>query len=164
MLGNYIIDIWTGGLNSNFGIGIKFLLPCLKSFVDICLLFWREMLLLYIYTEQPRPGRIFSWTWAQLHKKRKLLCFGFFSPTLPNHSMDLIHKVLNIVLPPITLILLLLFFPYFLVSKFISRIKRSINSEKVAGKVVLITGASSGIGEVGIRSLHRSKCLSYFAD
>ncbi|KAI5562981.1 hypothetical protein BDE02_15G086600 [Populus trichocarpa] len=78
--------------------------------------------------------------------------------------MDLIHKVLNIVLPPITLILLLLFFPYFLVSKFISRIKRSINSEKVAGKVVLITGASSGIGEyLAYEYARRGACLALSA-
>ncbi|KAL9338137.1 hypothetical protein Peur_069906 [Populus x canadensis] len=78
--------------------------------------------------------------------------------------MDLIHKVLNIVLPPITLILLLLFFPYFLVSKFISRIKRSINSEKVAGKVVLITGASSGIGEyLEYEYARRGACLALSA-
>ncbi|XP_061953060.1 11-beta-hydroxysteroid dehydrogenase A-like [Populus nigra] len=78
--------------------------------------------------------------------------------------MDLIHKVLNIVLPPITLILLLLFFPYFLVSKFISSIKRSINSEKVAGKVVLITGASSGIGEyLAYEYARRGACLALSA-
>ncbi|KAL9375563.1 hypothetical protein Peur_032442 [Populus x canadensis] len=78
--------------------------------------------------------------------------------------MDLIHKVLNIVLPPITLILLLLFLPSFLVSKFISRIKRSINSEKVAGKVVLITGASSGIGEyLAYEYARRGACLALAA-
>ena len=71
---------------------------------------------------------------------------------------------MNIVLPPITLTLLLLFLPPFLVFKLISCIKRYITSEKVAGKVVLITGASSGIGEVGIHSVHRFKCLSYYAD
>ncbi|KAJ6869268.1 hypothetical protein NC651_034123 [Populus alba x Populus x berolinensis] len=80
------------------------------------------------------------------------------------HSMDLIHKVLNIVLPPITLILLLLFLPSFLVSKFISRIKRSINSEMVAGKVVLITGASSGIGEnLAYEYARRGACLALAA-
>lgn len=78
--------------------------------------------------------------------------------------MDLIHKVLNIVLPPITLILLLLFLPSFLVSKFISRIKRSINSEMVAGKVVLITGASSGIGEyLAYEYARRGACLALAA-
>ncbi|XP_011023956.1 PREDICTED: 11-beta-hydroxysteroid dehydrogenase-like 4A [Populus euphratica] len=78
--------------------------------------------------------------------------------------MDLIHKVLNIVLPPITLILLLLFLPSFLVSKFISRIKRSINSETVAGKVVLITGASSGIGEyLAYEYARRGACLALAA-
>ncbi|KAL3571300.1 hypothetical protein D5086_028549 [Populus alba] len=78
--------------------------------------------------------------------------------------MDLIHKVLNIVLPPITLILLLLLLPSFIVSKFISRIKRSINSEMVAGKVVLITGASSGIGEyLAYEYARRGACLALAA-
>ncbi|KAJ6676454.1 RETINOL DEHYDROGENASE-RELATED [Salix viminalis] len=78
--------------------------------------------------------------------------------------MDLIHKVLNIVLPPITLILLLLFLPPFLFFKLISRIKRSINSEVVAGKVVLITGASSGIGEyLAYEYARRGACLALAA-
>ncbi|KAL5543856.1 hypothetical protein UlMin_007640 [Ulmus minor] len=61
--------------------------------------------------------------------------------------MDLIHKLLNIFLPPLTFILLLFFFPPFLVYNFFSSIYRSIKAENVAGKVILITGASSGIGE-----------------
>ncbi|KAJ6970803.1 hypothetical protein NC653_035166 [Populus alba x Populus x berolinensis] len=93
-------------------------------------------------------------------------CVLVFSlrPELLKHSMDLIHKVLNIVLPPITLILLLLLLPSFIVSKFISRIKRSINSEMVAGKVVLITGASSGIGEyLAYEYARRGACLALAA-
>ncbi|KAL9335416.1 hypothetical protein Peur_072597 [Populus x canadensis] len=78
--------------------------------------------------------------------------------------MDLIHKVMNIVLPPITLTLLLLFLPSFLVFKFISCIKRYITSEKVAGKVVLITGASSGIGEyLAYEYARRGACLALAA-
>ncbi|KAG6754230.1 hypothetical protein POTOM_042250 [Populus tomentosa] len=78
--------------------------------------------------------------------------------------MDLIHKVMNIVLPPITLTLILLFLPSFLVFKFISCIKRYITSERVAGKVVLITGASSGIGEyLAYEYARRGACLALAA-
>ncbi|XP_010249449.1 PREDICTED: 11-beta-hydroxysteroid dehydrogenase 1B-like [Nelumbo nucifera] len=59
----------------------------------------------------------------------------------------LIHKFMNIVAPPTTLITLILFLPPFLVFKCFFYIFRAIFSENVAGKVVLITGASSGIGE-----------------
>uniref|UniRef100_A0A6N2NEU3 Uncharacterized protein n=1 Tax=Salix viminalis TaxID=40686 RepID=A0A6N2NEU3_SALVM len=49
-------------------------------------------------------------------------------------------------------------------TEFISRIKRSINSEKVAGKVVLITGASSGIGEfLAYEYARRGACLALSA-
>ncbi|KAM3696195.1 hypothetical protein ACB094_06G020900 [Castanea mollissima] len=61
--------------------------------------------------------------------------------------MDLLHKFLNIVLLPITLTVLLLFMLPFLFLKFLWSLKRSIYREYVAGKVILITGASSGIGE-----------------
>ncbi|KAJ6331955.1 hypothetical protein OIU76_010352 [Salix suchowensis] len=62
-------------------------------------------------------------------------------------ARDFIHEVLNIVFPLTTVISLLIIFPPYLVFKLLSYIKRSIFSEDVAGKVVLITGASSGIGE-----------------
>lgn len=63
--------------------------------------------------------------------------------------MDLIHKLFNIVIPPVTLILISFLLPPFLIYKlFRSVTKRCKCVENVAGKVVLITGASSGIGEV----------------
>ncbi|KAK0588498.1 hypothetical protein LWI29_001661 [Acer saccharum] len=61
--------------------------------------------------------------------------------------MDLIHKLMNILLPPITSIALLFVWPLYLVFKFLSFIKRHLFSENVAGKVVIVTGAASGIGE-----------------
>ncbi|OMO49593.1 Short-chain dehydrogenase/reductase SDR [Corchorus olitorius] len=61
--------------------------------------------------------------------------------------MDSIHKLINFLLPPITILLLLFFLPSYLIFKTLSYIIRAVRSENVAGKVVLITGASSGIGE-----------------
>ncbi|KAM3744017.1 hypothetical protein ACB098_06G019900 [Castanea mollissima] len=61
--------------------------------------------------------------------------------------MYLLHKFLNAVLLPLTLIMLFFFMPPFLILKFLWSLKRSIYRENVSDKVVLITGASSGIGE-----------------
>ncbi|KAF7834016.1 11-beta-hydroxysteroid dehydrogenase 1B-like [Senna tora] len=61
--------------------------------------------------------------------------------------MDSIHWIFNILVPPVGLLLLLCFLPPYIFFKLFSYIRRSIFSENVAGKVVLITGASSGIGE-----------------
>ncbi|OMO93869.1 Short-chain dehydrogenase/reductase SDR [Corchorus olitorius] len=57
------------------------------------------------------------------------------------------NKLLNIFLPPLTIISLIFILPPFLVFKLLWSIRRSVFKENVAGKVVLITGASSGIGE-----------------
>ncbi|KAE9467567.1 hypothetical protein C3L33_00503, partial [Rhododendron williamsianum] len=65
-----------------------------------------------------------------------------------NSSMDSIHKLLNIVLPLVSLFSLFFFLPPILPFKISSSILRSVFWENVVGKVVLITGASSGIGEV----------------
>ncbi|KAK4256919.1 hypothetical protein QN277_006580 [Acacia crassicarpa] len=62
--------------------------------------------------------------------------------------MDFIHDLLNITLIPSTFFALLLLVPPFYVFKFLSSLFKSCKThESVAGKVVLITGASSGIGE-----------------
>nr|DAD35859.1 TPA_asm: hypothetical protein HUJ06_006499 [Nelumbo nucifera] len=62
--------------------------------------------------------------------------------------MDLIHQLLNLVLPPISLIILCVSIPLLLIFRLVRCIIQSIFiSENLTGKVVLITGASSGIGE-----------------
>ncbi|OMO55085.1 Short-chain dehydrogenase/reductase SDR [Corchorus olitorius] len=62
-------------------------------------------------------------------------------------AVDLIHKFLNMAAPPFTFFSFLFFLPpYYLFKSFLS-ILSSIFSENVSGKVVIITGASSGIGE-----------------
>ncbi|EXB25268.1 Dehydrogenase/reductase SDR family protein 7-like protein [Morus notabilis] len=62
--------------------------------------------------------------------------------------MDLIHKFLNLVLPPAALIAILVFLPPFLIYKLFKHFTNLFKpTENLAGKVVLITGGSSGIGE-----------------
>ncbi|XP_042482360.1 11-beta-hydroxysteroid dehydrogenase A-like [Macadamia integrifolia] len=61
--------------------------------------------------------------------------------------MNLIQNLLNVVIPPITLVFIFLILPFLSVFKFIHFILRQLFPENMRGKVVLITGASSGIGE-----------------
>ncbi|XP_042509962.1 11-beta-hydroxysteroid dehydrogenase A-like [Macadamia integrifolia] len=61
--------------------------------------------------------------------------------------MGLIQNLLNLVIPPITIVFIFLILPFLFVFKFINFIFRNLFPEKMRGKVVLITGASSGIGE-----------------
>ncbi|KAH0653522.1 hypothetical protein KY290_031804 [Solanum tuberosum] len=61
--------------------------------------------------------------------------------------LNLIHKLLNTYLPHIATTALIHFMPLYLFLKFLYFIFRCIFIENVAGKVVVITGASSGIGE-----------------
>ncbi|KAJ4974072.1 hypothetical protein NE237_007246 [Protea cynaroides] len=61
--------------------------------------------------------------------------------------MKQIHKLLNLVLPAITALGICLMLPLLYVIKFTDFIFRSLSPENMKGKVVVITGASSGIGE-----------------
>ncbi|CAH8267754.1 unnamed protein product [Arabidopsis lyrata] len=61
--------------------------------------------------------------------------------------MDKLHNILNLLLPPLTISFLVFFYPFYLLIKLVSCLYKNIRFENVAGKVVLITGASSGIGE-----------------
>ncbi|XP_010253812.1 PREDICTED: 11-beta-hydroxysteroid dehydrogenase 1B-like [Nelumbo nucifera] len=61
--------------------------------------------------------------------------------------MEFLHKlIMNLVVPPVGLIILCLTLPLLLIYRFIRSIL-TFSSQNIAGKVVLITGASSGIGE-----------------
>ncbi|KAK9995338.1 hypothetical protein SO802_020024 [Lithocarpus litseifolius] len=78
--------------------------------------------------------------------------------------MDFLHKFLGIALPPLMLIVFSFTLAPFLFLKFLYFLKRSKYSENVAGKVILITGASSGIGEhVAYEYARRRACLALIA-
>ncbi|XVF08665.1 hypothetical protein REPUB_Repub07fG0022300 [Reevesia pubescens] len=62
-------------------------------------------------------------------------------------DMDVINNIMNVVLPPFMIIILVFVYPLYLVYKFLYLIIRLKRSENVAGKVVIVTGAASGIGE-----------------
>ncbi|KAI3512791.1 hypothetical protein L1887_20110 [Cichorium endivia] len=61
--------------------------------------------------------------------------------------MDLIHKFLNIVSVILSVLSCIFILPALSLFRILRFCIRSVFGEKVAGKVVLITGASSGIGE-----------------
>lgn len=70
-----------------------------------------------------------------------------------NHKvkdMDLNNKIFNILLPIVTVSFLLVFMPFSIFFKLLQFIRGCKESEKVNGKVVIITGSSSGIGEVSL--------------
>ncbi|KAK6123753.1 hypothetical protein DH2020_042508 [Rehmannia glutinosa] len=74
--------------------------------------------------------------------------------------VELIHTFLNLAAPPFTFFSLLFFLPPFQIFKFFLSILGTLFSEDIAGKVVLITGASSGIGEsLAYEYAKRGACL-----
>ncbi|KAL7099321.1 hypothetical protein ACP275_09G076600 [Erythranthe tilingii] len=74
--------------------------------------------------------------------------------------MDLIHTFLNLAAPPFTFFSLMFLLPPFQIFKFFLSVLGTLFSEDVAGKVVVITGASSGIGEsLAYEYAKRGACL-----
>ncbi|KAJ9559721.1 hypothetical protein OSB04_004881 [Centaurea solstitialis] len=61
--------------------------------------------------------------------------------------MDLLHKLLNILFPIVSIVLFVFVFPILLLFRLLRFCVRFVLRENLAGKVVIITGASSGIGE-----------------
>ncbi|CAN8302418.1 unnamed protein product [Cochlearia groenlandica] len=78
--------------------------------------------------------------------------------------MELINDFLNLTAPFFTFFGLCFFLPPFYFFKFLQSIFSTIFSEKLYGKVVLITGASSGIGEqLAYEYASRGACLALTA-
>ena len=78
--------------------------------------------------------------------------------------MELIHTFLNLVAPPFTFFSLCFFLPPLQCYKYFTSLLNSIFSETLAGKVVIVTGASSGIGEhLAYEYASRGACLALFA-
>ncbi|KAG9146390.1 hypothetical protein Leryth_020123 [Lithospermum erythrorhizon] len=74
--------------------------------------------------------------------------------------IDLIHMFLNFCAPIFTFFSLLLILPPFYLFKSFMSIVNTVFSEDMSGKVVLITGASSGIGEhLAYEYASRGACL-----
>ncbi|KAK9117607.1 hypothetical protein Sjap_016554 [Stephania japonica] len=62
--------------------------------------------------------------------------------------MDLVHLLMNLIVPPILLTAIVVVWPFYFIYNIVASItKAAFSMEDVTGKVVLITGASSGIGE-----------------
>ncbi|XP_047167421.1 11-beta-hydroxysteroid dehydrogenase-like 2 [Vigna umbellata] len=61
--------------------------------------------------------------------------------------MVVISKLFNFALPPLSLLLLTILMLPSLIFKLLMHVRKSLRKENVASKVVLITGAASGIGE-----------------
>ncbi|GAB2289374.1 hypothetical protein Dimus_023681 [Dionaea muscipula] len=79
---------------------------------------------------------------------------------MPSASMDVINSILNIVAPPFTFIALCMLLPPLHAFRSLLTLLSNILLEDVAGKVVLVTGASSGIGEhVAYEYAKRGACL-----
>ncbi|XP_073526174.1 uncharacterized protein [Phyllobates terribilis] len=78
--------------------------------------------------------------------------------------MDLLNTMLNWVAPPFTFVSMCMLLPPLYFYKLFLSFLSSLSPEDVAGKVVLITGASSGIGEfVAYEYARRGACLALAA-
>lgn len=89
--------------------------------------------------------------------------------------MDLVklcHIAYTLLVPPLAILFLLFFLPPFLIYKLFRALLLPFFSENMMDKVALITGASSGIGEVrsksipheGLRSVSHSSISLLFSN
>ncbi|KAF9622313.1 hypothetical protein IFM89_031116 [Coptis chinensis] len=79
-------------------------------------------------------------------------------------TMELIHMVMNLMLPPVLLMALLVVLPPYIICKFVITVLSMFHMEDLTGKVVLITGASSGIGEqLAYEYAKKGACLALVA-
>ena len=62
--------------------------------------------------------------------------------------VDLLQALLGITVPPIAVCVLLLLWPALTLRSLFLRLVRSVFEENLRGKIVLITGASSSLGQV----------------
>lgn len=76
------------------------------------------------------------------------MIFHFWLSIRTPKTMSVICSILNVALPPLSLILLPIIMLPYIFFKLLIYIKRLVRTENMARKVVLITGAASGIGEV----------------
>ena len=94
---------------------------------------------------------------------RSLFCYIHIFTTPPIHppagpsffslEMDLINSLLNLVVPPASLVMLAFAWPALSFINACEWVYNTLYSENMEDKVVIITGASSGIGEVLITTL-----------
>lgn len=77
--------------------------------------------------------------------------------------MELINSFLNLVVPPASLVLLAFSWPALSFINACEWIYNSLNSEVMLDKVVIITGASSGIGEVVKHNKVPVSCFLFMA-
>ncbi|XP_076909807.1 11-beta-hydroxysteroid dehydrogenase-like 2 [Bidens hawaiensis] len=81
-----------------------------------------------------------------------------------NTPIDMIHTILNVVFPVVSIILFTILVPVFWLFNLLRLCYKYVYPEEVTGKVILITGASTGIGEhLAIEFAKEGACLALVA-
>ncbi|KAK1407167.1 hypothetical protein QVD17_38780 [Tagetes erecta] len=79
-------------------------------------------------------------------------------------SFDMIHVILNVFFPLVSIILFIILVPILSLFDLMKFCYKSVYPEQLAGKVILITGASTGIGEqMAIEFAKEGACLALVA-